>query len=293
MAKKKNIEIESTVAPMKVHLAKLIPVALLAEHPNNSNVQSKHVFNELKESIAAGGFDEPLLVVERTDGEPGYFVVSGNHRFKAGKELGYEELPCIVRDDWDAVEAEIQLVRRNYVRGEIDRAAFTETVNRLSSEQSLDLGTIMERMGFEDADAFSDFYQQEKVKEKRTASAVASSNNGANQQIKMIDDLGVILSILFEKYGNTVQQSFIVFPQGGRNHIFVQVTPSLKKSLDAITLKCVADGLDINTILGGLLQIGIHTSGFFKAMGDTSPVVEAGTTEGETNLTLLVPHGED
>jgi len=285
-SKRPVVEIEAT--PKKVYLAQMIPVALLTEHPNNSNVQSKHVFNELKESITAGGFDEPLIVVPRPD-DVGYYVVSGNHRFKAGKELGYEELPCIVRDDWDAVEAEIQLVRRNYVRGEIDRAAFTETVNRLSSEQSLSLDVLMERFGFEDSDAFADFYTQEKVKEKRTASAVSASNNNANQQIKMIDDLGVILSVIFEKYGSTVGESFVVFPAGGRNHIFIQATAALKRTMDAVVLHCVTTGLDINTVLGGLLQIGIHSSSFLKTNNDASAVLEAGSVQGETNFDLIEP----
>ncbi|NBU69953.1 MAG: hypothetical protein EBS53_00660 [Bacteroidetes bacterium] len=279
----KKLVIDSTAK--KVHLAKLLPVALLSEHPNNSNVQSKHVFKELKESILTGGFDEPLIVVPRKEAE-GYYVVSGNHRFKAGKEVGYEELPCIVREDWDSVEAEIQLVRRNYVRGQIDRVAFTESVNRLSSEQALGLDVIMERMGFEDADAFSEFYKQEKEKEKRMASQVSSSSNSAAQQVKMIDDLGVILSVLFEKYGNTVPNSFLVFPMGGKNHIFVQITPALKKSIDAVTTKCIADGMDINTALGGLLQIGIHHTNFFSA-GKKPEVQEAGAIEGDANLNLL------
>jgi ParB-like nuclease domain len=285
MAKKSDKTVTIDATPKKVHLPKLLPVALLAEHPNNSNVQSKHVFKELQESILQGGFDEALIVVPRKDGD-GYYVVSGNHRFRAGKSVGYEELPCIVREDWDDVESEIQLVRRNYVRGQIDRAAFTDSVNRLSKDQSLALDVIMERMGFEDSDAFAEFYKQEKTREKRTAGEVASANSGA-QQVKMIDDLGVIISAIFEKYGNTVPQSFLIFPTGGKNHIFVQVTPALKRSIDAITTKCIADGLDINTVLGGLLQIAIHNTAFFKVGNKVPEVVSAGSVTGDTNLTLI------
>lgn len=234
-----------------------------------------------------GGFDEPLIIVPRNNGEQGYYVVSGNHRFRAGKEVGYDQLPCIVREDWDSIESEIQLVRRNYVRGQIDRVAFTESVNRLSSEQSLAMDVIMERMGFEDADAFSEFYKQEKQREKRTAGAVAASTVQATQQVKMIDDIGIVLSAIFEKYGNTVPNSFMIFPAGGKNHIFVQITPALKKSLDAITTKCVADGLDINTVLGGLLQIAIHQTAFFKVGNKVEDVVRSGSVEGDANVSLI------
>lgn len=291
MARKKkapaeeSIVIEESKRPkIKVHMPSLIPTVLLSEHPDNSNKQSKHVFTELKASILEHGFDEPILVVDRTDGEPGYWVVSGNHRFKAGKDLGMDEIPAIVRPDWDDVEAAIQLVRRNYVRGDIDRAAFTEAVNKLSREADLALDIIMERMGFEDAEAFSDFYKEEKKRERRIMDAAAKE---AIPQIKMLDDLGTILSMLFEKYGQTVPNGFIVFPAGGRNHIFIQVTPALKRAIDAVAQKCVADGMDINVALGGLLQIGIHHTKFTTERNH--PEVQAeGSVTGSDELELIV-----
>lgn len=284
MGRKKNTDVIEDSTP-KVHQTQMIPDELLFEHPNNTNKQSKHVHSELVESIKQHGFDESLLVVPRTDGEAGYWIVAGNHRRRAGRTAGLLEFPCVVRDDWSEVEARIQLVRRNLVRGEIDRALFTEEVNRLSSEQGIALDMIMERMGFEDAEAFSEFYKQEKKRERSIGAAVVGSQQ-ATAQVKMIDDLGYIISALFEKYGHTVAHSFMIFPLGGKNHIFVQMTPALKKSLDAITTKCVADGMDINTALGGLLQIGIHKSGFFKAQGDDE-VTAAAEVEGSTNLELL------
>lgn len=286
MARKKTEVIEDSRP--KVHQPQMLPDELLFEHPNNTNKQSKHVHQELVDSIQQHGFDETLIVVPRTDGEAGYWIVAGNHRRRAGRTAGMLEFPCVVRSDWNEVEARIQLVRRNLVRGDIDRALFTEEVNRLSSEQGIALDMIMERMGFEDTDAFAEFYKQEKKRERSIGAAVAG-NHQATSQIKMLDDMGTILSVLFEKYGNTVPQSFIVFPLGGKNHIFIQMTPALKKSLDAITTKCVADGMDINTALGGLLQIAIHHTGFFKAQGNEK-VSEAANVEGSSNPELLVKH---
>jgi uncharacterized ParB-like nuclease family protein len=294
MAKKKKATSVAVIeddkpAPPKVHPVQMIPAALLFEHPNNTNKQSKHVHQELIDSIQAHGFDEPIIVVPRTDGEPGYFVVSGNHRQRAGRAAGMEEFPAVVRDDWNEVEARIQLVRRNYVRGDIDRALFTEEINRLTSEHQLGLDIIMERMGFEDAEAFSEFYKEEKKRERSIGQAVAAQSNIS--QVKMLDDLGTILSVLFEKYGNTVPQSFIMFPYGGRNHVFVQITPALKKTLEAVTTKCVAEGIDINTVLGGLLQIAVHHTGFFKTRKGEEPmneIVAEGSIQGDDNPELVV-----
>jgi len=286
MAKKtKTIEPTEKKAP-KIHEVIRVRDELLFDHPNNTNKQSKHVHQELMESIQEHGFDEPIIIIPRRDATPGYFIVSGNHRRRAGKAAGMEEFPAVLRDDWDEVEGRIQLVRRNFVRGEIDRTLFTEEINRLTVEHQLGLDIIMERMGFEDAESFSEFYKQEQKRERSIASAVASQNQVS--QVKMIDDLGIIVSTMFERYGKTVPNSFMVFPLGGRNHVFIQMTPALKKSIDAITTKCVADGMDVNTALGGLLQIAIHHTGFFKGDTDKKPVIDAGSIAGDTNPELRV-----
>lgn len=281
MAKKKKV-IES--AAPKIHPVQLIEDELLFEHPNNTNKQSKHVHEELIESIRDHGFDEPIIVVPRTDGA-GYYIVSGNHRHMAGKSAGMTQFPAIVRDDWNEVEARIQLVRRNYVRGSIDRALFTEEINRLTQEHQLALDVVMERMGFEDAEAFSQFYKEEKKRERAAGAAHAAQIQVS--QVKMIDDLGVIISTMLEKYGKTVPMSYLIFPLGGRNHIYVQVTPAVKKVFDAISTKCVSDGLDVNTVLGGLLQIGLHHAQFFKVDSPKDEVIAQGSVEGDDNPTLV------
>ena len=250
----------TTKQKIKVHLPELISVALLSEHQENSQKQSRHVFKELRESIREHGFDESLIVRPTEDG---YEVVSGNHRFRAGKAEGMLEIPCVVRADWDDVEAQIQLVRRNYVRGSIDKQAFTTAVDVLASESSLDLQVIYERMGFEDADVFSDYYQKEKEREQQMAQRTAAS-----PAVKMLDDLGSILSTLFAEHGDSIPNSFIVFPAGGKNHLYVASTPTLKLTLAKITTRCMEEGLDINVVLGGLLAIAMHQSAFLKSDTD-------------------------
>lgn len=270
-----------------VHQVQMIEADLLFEHPNNTNRQSKHVQNELVESILQNGMDENLIVVPRKDG-PGYYIVSGNHRFRAGKVAGLDAFPAVVRDDWDEIEARIQLVRRNYVRGTIDKNLFTAEVNRLQEEHAIGMGIIMDRMGFEDPEAFANLYKEEKQRAVAVEEALKAQESAS--KVKMVDDLGAVVSAIFEQYGSTVPHSFIIFPQGGKNHLFVQSTPSLKKALDSIATKCMADGLDINTILGGLLQIGMHNTSFF-AKKDNEANVERikkeGTMTGSTSLDLI------
>ncbi|MHA2068573.1 MAG: ParB/RepB/Spo0J family partition protein, partial [Candidatus Thorarchaeota archaeon] len=148
---------------------------LLHEHPRNSNKQNRHTFSELRESIRENGFDESLLVTPRDDGD-GYWIISGNHRCRAGIAEGMEEFPCVIRADWNDVDEQIQLVRRNYVRGSLDKDAFTVAVNMIAEENALTVDDVREAMGFQDSEVFLQFYRQEheinkEVERKRSDSA--------------------------------------------------------------------------------------------------------------------------
>lgn len=258
----------------QVFLPKMISVDLLVEHKNNSQKQSKHEFAELRKSIRTNGFDETLLV---RPVEGGFEIIAGNHRFRAGKAEGMDQFPCIVRDDWDDVKGEIESVRRNYVRGAIDKTAFTYQVNELSSRAQLPLDTIYTEMGFENGDAFAKLYEEEKRVTAAAAEAAAKSSTSA-QAVKMLDDLGTILSGILAQYGHTVPNSFLIFPAAGKFHMYVSTNQSLKQVLAAVAEQAVAQGIDINIALAGLLQIGAAQSGFFKGDGGKE-VTDAGTKD--------------
>lgn len=272
---KKN---KSTGKP-KVFLPEMVSAALLQEHKTNSNKQSKHVFNELRKNIREHGFDEPILVRPTENGF--YEILAGNHRYAAGKAEGMDEFPCIIREDWDDIEAEIQSVRRNYSRGAIDKNAFTEQVNKLTREHGILMGDLMERFGFEDADKFAEYYKQETKRQEKVAEATVSA-----PAVKMIDDLGLVLSAIYEKHGDSAPNSYIIFPAGGKNHLFVASTPALKRTIEQIVTHCMATKTDINVALGGLLQIGMSYSDFIK---DPKKAKDEGTKkyDGDSDIEVI------
>lgn len=260
---------------VEVHFPEMLSMSELYEHPRNANKQSRHIFSELRESIREHGFDETLTVVSRDEG--GYYIVAGNHRFRAGKAEGMTEFPCVIRDDWDEVQQQIELVRRNYVRGEINRDAFTLAVNALAAEQEMAVDEIREAMGFEDTDVFMELYKEEN-KRMEAAQEVAIEARTSVPMVKMIDDLGLVLSTIFEEHGDTVPYSFLVFPAGKKNHMYIAATPALVRSLTFVAEYCISNHLDINVVLGGLLTIGIDSSNMIES-GDTEEVIKKGSID--------------
>lgn len=249
---------------IKVHQSVMIDKEDLHEHGSNSNRQDKFVFAQLCESIEVNGFDESLIVVPRGDG--GYTVLSGNHRFRAGSAVGMTEFPCVIRDDWDSVKAEIESVRRNYVRGAIDKEAFTLQVDALSKEADLDFDDIYMQMGFEDATKFSQLYDKERELEEEMAKKVMETSTSA-QAVKMIDDIGNIVSTILAEHGHTVPHSFLIFPAGKKTHLYVAANPALKATIQAIAEQAVAQRLDLNVALSGLLAIGMAQTSFLQGNG--------------------------
>lgn len=264
--------------PIVTHLPTLLSADLLHEHPNNSQRQSKHEFKQLRQSIQDNGFDESLIVRPVGDG---FEVVSGNHRFRAGKAEGMTEFPCVVRNDWDDIKAEIESVRRNYVRGTIDRDAFTLQVDRLSQDGSLALDVIYEQMGFEDVEAFSQIYKREKEFQDKVAEETISP-----PAVRILDDLGAVVSTLLAEHGATVPNSFIIFPVGGKNHLYVATNGALRKIVQNVANEAFKKNLDINIALAGLLTIGAAQSKFFEGNG-TEEVRDQGTGSGPADLELI------
>jgi uncharacterized ParB-like nuclease family protein len=278
MAKKKQ--------DIKVHLATMVDAMLLTEHPNNSNKQSRHISKELAKSIKENGYDEPLIVVKRSDGDVGYYVASGNHRFRTGMTLGMTEFPCIVRDDWDSIKSQVELVRRNYVRGDINKDAFTEAVNNLAQESSMDFESIRTLMGFEDADKFAALYKEDEEANREMGERIAGGGapGGGANIVKVIDDLGAMIASLLERFGDTVPNSFLIVPVSSKNHMFIMTTPGLKKVLELIATQCVQKNMDINVVMSGLLNIGMAHSAFKTDTPDTKMLATKGVTKGEKNL---------
>lgn len=273
MAKKKTPK-----GKLKVHLPELVDVSLISEHPHNSNEQDKATFNSMKDSMEESGFDESIILAPRTDGEEGYWIVSGNHRFRGGVDLGAEQLPCVIHEDWaTAIKQQEELLKRNLIKGEISSSSFTVAVNHMQETSGDTLDTLRQRIGLSDPDDFAKRYKEAKAAIVSTGGTTPSvqRDSSVTSKVKLVDDLGAVIQTILASHGDTVQNSYIFFPTAGKTHLMVQSSPSLKKSLEIICERCVREGLDINIALAGLLSIGI-TNSDFKKKPDKAKIEKAG-----------------
>jgi len=110
---------EKAVSAVSDIVEKVIKIKIDSIKPNKFQPRKKfnlEKLKELKDSIKEKGVIQPAIV--RPNGE-GYELIAGERRFRAVKELGYDEIPVIVKNVSDADSLELSLIE-NIQREELN-----------------------------------------------------------------------------------------------------------------------------------------------------------------------------
>lgn len=256
-----------------------IKVSNLDEFEGNPNVQDPNTFTNLVKEIEEDGFQEPLLVVPGNE-KGRYVVVSGNHRLKAAKILAFEELPCVVHEDWDLDQQKFKVVRRNLLKGELDATKFTKLVDSLDKNYTPD--ELADAMGFNTTDDFERMYMLEQEMEQRQAGAIAAQI--AEKETNAVDGLGVILNRLFSEYGDTIPHSFMFFSFGNKMHTMVLMNSKLKMVFEELALKVAREGMDMNEVLSASIVEGSKALGIGTGEPDLTKIPSLSSVDEDYEL---------
>ena len=121
-----------------------LPLKQLVMNPNNVNEMTEGEFNALCEGVRQSKHIPTITVAPLPDGR--FFIVDGNHRYKAARLLGLEEMKCDVLEDLtDEGLQEILSARMVVVRGTVNKRKFTTTWLRL--REHLPANKAMEVLG--------------------------------------------------------------------------------------------------------------------------------------------------
>lgn len=223
---------------------RVVPIDDLEPDPRNPNKEDLATFNELVEGIKRDGVVETLLV--RPAGETGKWVITaGEHRWKAAKLAGVTHVPILIKQDWDADEAGIQLVRLNALRGRLDPERFTKLYTELKGKFSEP--ELRKRLGFSGKDA--EFRRLLKSVTAGLPASVRAEVEKRAEKIRRVEDLAAVVQSIFTKYGATVAAHFIVFAFGGQTHLMVQTTPETFGPILALAEACQAAGRKTDEVL--------------------------------------------
>lgn len=126
--------------------ARTLPVAAL--HPNPHQPRSTFdplTLQELADSIRAHGIIQPL-VVTAAQGEPGYWIIAGERRWRAAQQAGLPEVPVIVREASPQQLTEWALVE-NVQRDDLNPIEEATAYHALMHDYGLTQAEVAERVG--------------------------------------------------------------------------------------------------------------------------------------------------
>lgn len=231
---------------------KIITIPIDDIQPNewNPNEQDEKVFASLVENIRDVGLDQPILVRPVSTG--GYQVVDGEHRYRACIELGFKEIPCVIAEDYDVDKAKFQTVRHNVIRGKMNPEKFIKLYEDMAKKHG-DKAT-KDMMAFSDETAFKAAIKAAKKgmpKEMQAMVDIAEKD----EEVTSVRDLIKVVNTIYDKYGDTLQQNFMIFTYGGKTHLWVNMT---ERSKDIVTQKILPElkesGMDINDFFANLME---------------------------------------
>jgi hypothetical protein len=220
----------------------------------NPQEMSKIEFERLKKEIAEVGFIVPIQVVPLENGN--FRILGGEHRWSAAKEIGMTEIPCsiLLGPKWEDEDlSKFVTVRLNLISGKLDPVKFATLYDEMAQKYGQE--ALSELMGFTDAKAMAKVLGGVKKELKKVLpKSMHGAVDAATKEAKSINDLGNIVQMLFSKYGDTVNQSFMIFTYGTQEHLYLSMSPEVKTSMDTVVEFCRTTGQDLNTVLGPSLE---------------------------------------
>jgi len=225
-----------------------VKTELLEPNDWNVNTQDDATFNRLREELRTVGVIAPIQVTRKPDGK--YRILGGEHRWKAAMMEGIDEVPVIVLIDKkfeDDDLCKLVSVRVNMLHGKVDVEKFAKLHTEMANKYGAD--ALQGLFGFTDAKGY-----------QKLLAGVSKGLGGVSKELKKqfdenakeaktVEELTSILNELFAKYGNTMDQSFMVFTHGKKEHIYIAMDMKMRAAMQKVVEYCKLTKEDINTVL--------------------------------------------
>jgi len=233
-----------------------IDINLIDKMDDNPNEMSQKQFDRLTEDIENDGFTSPIEVWKSPETER-YIVLGGHHRLEAVRILGWEKIPAIIQKNKKFKDADYRKmvnVKLNVLKGKLSPQKFVKMLDGMKDQYSDEV--LADMMGFAEVDAFkklkgdvsralNDSGLDPKIKDKIKKSVDES---------KTIDNISNILNTLFAKYGNTLDQNFMILSYGGKDHLFISMEKKMYKNVEDIREYCIENKVDINLVMNKIFK---------------------------------------
>ncbi len=220
----------------------------LVPNVDNPNQQDDRTFNALVDSIQTEGWTVPITAVEMEDGK--FEIVGGEHRWRAARVLGVK-VPVISLppDEFDKDRRDWNVVKDNILRGDLNPEKFSRLFKRMS--EKYDAEVLKSLMGFTTEDAFQKVFRSVVA---QLPPSLQQALLDAQDEIKTIDDLSIVLNRLFHEFGDTLDSNMMVFSWAGKEVMWIRADARLWKVAQGIAAQVAREHGDMTKTMGDILE---------------------------------------
>lgn len=231
------------------HEQAYISVDRIVPNSWNTNEEDERTFDHLVDDVAETGFIDSLTVVGIDDGN--YRIIGGEHRWRAAKAAGEDEIPCLILKGKKWKDQDLQkfvTVRLNMLKGKINPEKFAKLYREMADKYGAE--QLQKLFGFTDKNAFRRILKGVTSAAKQVLPKELHADlDEKAKDAKTVEDLGVIVQEMFAKYGDTADKSFMIFTHGKQEHIYIQMNTPMRRAMDKVATYCEVSGTDINKFM--------------------------------------------
>ncbi|MFH7835142.1 MAG: ParB/RepB/Spo0J family partition protein [Candidatus Aenigmatarchaeota archaeon] len=115
---------------------KNININEIIPNPWNPNIMEDDIYQHLKREYERVGYLQPILVRKKNDK---YEIIDGEHRWRAAKEFGLNEITCIIIE-LDDEQAKLTTINMNKIKGTNDPYKLSLLIKDLN--KTIDIETL-------------------------------------------------------------------------------------------------------------------------------------------------------
>ncbi len=209
-----------------------VPIEDLIPDEDNPNAMDEATFDMLVEEIDKNGFDEPIQIRPHPLEKGKWQISSGHHRTKAASVLNMRTVPAIIKE-YDDREQKVSLVKRNVLRGEMDKQRLVKLYQEVS--RGRDPATVQRELGFSNPKKIEPFIE---AASKNMTPKQKKQLADAKEDIKTMDDLSSVLNRIFKESGSEVDEGYVCFSFGGKEHHYVKIDKATNDKIKKLKKAC-------------------------------------------------------
>lgn len=224
----------------------------------NPQEQDEATLAELVDTIKKVGFIDPIEVIPLAGGK--YRILGGEHRWTAARTLGMKTIPAVVLTDKIWQDEDLQkfhTVKLNILRGKLNSEKFLKLYGELGEKYGKE--SLQKLFGFTDVKTLDRLVgSAKKALKKALPKALQDEFDDKTKNVKSADDLSKIVQTLLLKYGDTVNNDYIIFAFGKREHIYLPVDRNNYERVAALAEHAYNTGTSLNELITPILEQAVE-----------------------------------